>query len=364
MPKITRRDFLKLGAVATLGVPPILASFAGAGGGEEAAMEQTARVAAIRGSDLYTMTREALEAVGGIRSIVHEGETVFIKPNMVTLPWAQYNNPFTAGECTKPEILIACAEECLKAGAREVIIGDGSQKPRFDWSLATTLDNSTNLVRAAAYLSSKYAGKVTLACLEIATPEWIEFPTNISLGKVAVSSLVTRADRVISIPVAKTHRWAQLTLSLKNFVGITPLKRYGWRNAGNYSRNHLHRNDYTPEAIGQLYFDLSHAANPDLTIIDFSIGVESDGPTLSQGGDALNVKDRLGSWLLLASTDLAAADATAARVMNHDEEYVNRILTMAHKQGLGVINERSIDIVGDRLDALRMKWEPATLALG
>ena len=366
MDEITRRDFMKLGAgaVVTLGMTPILVNGAGAGGGKSGALNQTASVAAIRGNDLYAMTREVLEAVGGIQGVVHEGETVFIKPNMVTLPWAGYRNPFTAGECTKPEILIACAEECLKAGAAEVIIGDGSQMPRFDWSLAKTLDNSTDLVRAAAHLSSQYAGKVTLACLEIATPKWVEVPTGISLGKVAISSLVTRADRVISIPVAKTHKWAQLTLSLKNFVGITPLKRYGWKNKPGYNRVLLHKNDYTPEAMGQLYIDLSKAAKPDLSIIDFSICMEGDGPTASAGGESINVKNRLGSWLLLASTDPAAADATAARVMNHDDSYVSRILTMASQQGLGVINKKSIEIMGDRLDNLRIDWKPANLVFG
>ena len=65
-----------------------------------AAPQLTARVAAIRGNDLDTMTREALEAVGGIQKIVNEGETVFIKPNMVTLPWAHLGrDPFVLGEC-------------------------------------------------------------------------------------------------------------------------------------------------------------------------------------------------------------------------------------------------------------------------
>jgi hypothetical protein len=44
---------------------------------------------------------------GGIHTVVHEGETVFVKPNFVTIPWAQYNKCFHAGECTKPEIIIA-----------------------------------------------------------------------------------------------------------------------------------------------------------------------------------------------------------------------------------------------------------------
>ena len=92
------------------------------------------------------MTRDVLASLGGIQTVVRSGESVFIKPNMVTLPWASpFYDPFRLGECTKPEILVALAEECLRVGASEITIGDGSQMPRFDWSLATTLDRSTHL---------------------------------------------------------------------------------------------------------------------------------------------------------------------------------------------------------------------------
>jgi uncharacterized protein (DUF362 family) len=366
MHRLTRRDFLRLGAGAAvaLGVPQILAGC----GGEEAAPQATptpgptARVAAIRGEDLNAMTREALEAMGGAQKIVNEGETVFIKPNMVMLPFVPFiGNRFLAGECTKPEIVIAVAEECLRAGAAEVIVGDGAQMPTFDWELATTLDGSTNLAAEAEHLGSKYGRKVTLACLDTGSPEWVEVPTSTYLDKVAISSLVARADRVISIPVIKTHQWAQLTLSLKNFVGVTPLERYGWKGADTmWSRVLLDHS--SPEAIAQLYLDIVTAVKPDLAIIDASIGVEGDGPSATEGnGLTVDMRERLGSWLLLASTDLVAADATAARIMSHDVADVKQIV-MGYEMGLGEMREDSIEIIGERLDNLRVEWAPAELA--
>jgi uncharacterized protein (DUF362 family) len=316
-------------------------------------------VAAVRGHDLDQMTRDAIESVGGMDAVVHEGETVFVKPNMVTLPWAsRAYNPFQLGECTKPEILIAVVDECLRAGAREVTVGDGSQMPRFDWAGATTLDGARNLVDELAGLSARYGRPVRLACLDTDTPEWIEVPTGISLGTVAVSSLVTRADRVISVPVAKTHRWAYLTLSLKNFIGITPLERYGW-GGSETTRVRLHSNDSSPRGFGRLFVDLAHAASPDLAIIDFSIGMEGNGPSSSTGGTPVDVSARLGSWLVLASTDPTAADATAARVMGLEEPFASEILTMAQDAGLGQICESGIELVGARLQDLRIDWRPA-----
>lgn len=363
MHHLSRRGFLRLTAAAAVaaGAPQILAACRGEDKASRlpSTREAMARVAAVRGQDLYAMTRDALDALGGAAKIVNEGETVFIKPSMVTLPFAATYNPFLRGECTKPEIVVAVAEECLKAGASEVIVGDGSQMPSYDWSRATTLDGSTNLAAEAARLRSTYGRKVTLACLDTDSPDWVEVPTSTYLRNVAISSLVARADRVISIPVLKTHSVAQLTLSLKNFIGVTPLERYGWKGAeSKYSRVFLdHR---SPDAIAQLYLDIVGAVKPDLAIIDASIGMEANGPTAGVGGLTVDMKDRLGSWLLLASTDLVAADATAARITGHDAAQVRQVV-MGYEMGLGQMSEASIDVTGERLDDLRVRWRPATL---
>jgi uncharacterized protein (DUF362 family) len=303
--------------------------------------------------------------MGGAQKFVNQGETVFIKPNMVTLPFAGFYNPFLAGECTKPEILVAIAEECLRAGATEVIIGDGSHMPVLKWELATTLDGSTNLVAEAERLNSRYKGKVTLASLESDSPEWVEIPSRTYLGKIAISSLVAQADRVISIPVLKTHSWAQLTLSLKNFVGVTSLDRYAmWVSTGDgegyWDRGKVFDHS-SPEAIAGIYLDIVDGLRPDLAIIDASIGIEGDGPSVGEtAGRTVDMRDRLGSWLLLASTDLVAADATAARVVSHDVADVKQ-LGMAYAMGLGEIREEAIEVVGAKLDDLRVEWLPATL---
>ncbi len=360
MQKINRREFLKAsGSTAVaLKTPWLFTSFKKESV-KKPSKETNAQVAAIRGDNLDSMTRDAIDALGGIQTVVNKGETVFIKPNFVSFPWAQYSNCFRIGECTKPEIIIAVTEECLKAGAAEVIIGEGSHLPTFEWQYAITLDGSTNLVKEAERFSSLYDGKVTLACLETDSPGWVEVPSNTSLNKIAISSLVANADKVISIPVAKTHSWAQLTLALKNFIGITPLSRYAqlidntWWNRGTFDHS-------SPQAIGQIYLDIVKNIKPDLSIIDFSIGIEGDGPTTNLGGTTLNMKERLGSWAIIASTDIMAADATAARIMSHDTNKVKH-LAMGFDMDLGEIREESIEILGEKLDNLSVTWKSARL---
>jgi len=359
MQKTKRRDFLKAGIGTAVGMAspwPFAACRAIA---QEHPAKTNAKVAAIRGDNLDSMTRDAIDALGGIRTVVDKGETVFIKPNFVSFPWAKHNKCFHAGECTKPEIIIAVAEECLKAGASEVVIGEGSHLPKFDWQHAVTLDANTNLVKEAKRLGSKYDGKIALACLETDSPGWVEVPSKTPLNKIAVSSLVAKADKVISIPVAKTHSWAQLTLALKNFIGITPLSRYAqlidntWWNRGTFDHS-------SPQAIAQVYLDIVKAVKPDLSVIDFSIGLESDGPSIGQGGTTVDMKKRLGSWAIIASRDIMAADATAARIMSHDAKKVKQ-LTMGFDIGLGEIREQRIEVSGEKLDNLRVEWKPARM---
>lgn len=322
--------------------------------------DPVSRVSAARGHGLAEVTRGALERLGGIGEVVGQDETVFIKPNMVTLPWASTGDPFGGGECTKPEIVAAVAEECLRAGAGEVIIGDGSQMPSFDWNLAATLDGSTNLVEEARRLRLAYGKPVSVVCLETDSPGWSEVPSpRTALRTIAVSSFLTEADRVISIPVAKTHSWAQLTLSLKNFVGVTSIERYGtwtgssWDRGGGLDHS-------SPEAIAGIYLDVVRGVGPDLAVVDFSIGMEGDGPTFGSGGRTVDVRSRLGSWLVLASTDLVAADATAARVMSHDVASQEQLI-LAYEMGIGEPRDDAIELLGESLEALRMSWRAARL---
>jgi uncharacterized protein (DUF362 family) len=365
MKKISRRDFLRIsaGSAIAAGIPLIIPGCKESGTSyvPPDPPQINAQVVAVKGNDLYEMTRNLLAELGGIDTIVQEGETVFIKPNMVTLPWAPGTNCFLQGECTKVEILVTVAEECLKAGATEVIIGDGSQMYTFDWGAAITLDGSTNLVDEAARLSAAYPGNVSLRCLETQSPGWVEIPSRTSMGSILISNYLTEADRVISIPVAKTHVWAQLTLALKNFVGVTSMERYAVKlPAGHWERS-AGLDHSSPQAIAQIYLDVVDAVRPDLTIIDFSIGVEGDGPTTGVTmGRPVNMKTRLGSWLLLGSTDIIAADATAARVMSHNAYLINQ-LSMGYEMGLGEIYEASIELKGESLSDLQVPWQAAVL---
>jgi len=364
--RLSRRELLKLGALAGAGVAcGGIGALGGCAGPWPALPTELSAspspalgrvtVAAGRGRDLGLITRQALAALGGMEAIVSPGQTVFIKPNFLTAGLGR-PEPTLTGEITKVEVVVAVAEECLRAGAAEVIIGDGAQVRQFDWEELRTLDGSTHLAAEADRLNADYDGQVALACLNADSPEWDVLPAPRSrLEQIYVSSLAVRADRIISIPVLKTHRHAQLSLSLKNFMGVTPIARYGGGSEAR-GRSALHRAVGGPESC---FLDIVEALRPDLAVIDGSIGCEGYGPWVRPGeGRTVDLRERLGDWLVLASTDLVAADATAARILGYEPARVRHI-RLAHEAGLGQAAAEQIALVGPALDELRVEWQPA-----
>ena len=317
--------------------------------------DHPATVAVARGTELTAMTHDLLTRLGGIATVVRPGETVFIKPNLLAVGLGR-ENPIATGECTKPEIVTAVADACLQAGAAEVIIGDGAQVVRFSWEEVVTLDGTSHLAAEVARLNTQYDNRVRLACLNDDSPDWDAVPTpRTEHGELLVSSLVARADRLISIPVLKTHRHAGLSLSLKNLIGTTPLAGYGGVGETHW-RVDLHTG---AGRIDGCILDVAAALQPDLVIIDASIGVERNGPWVYAGeGVTVDLRQRAGQWLLLGSTDAVAADVTAARIIGHDPRTIDH-LRRAVDEGLGQGQASLITLLGAAtLDELRVEWEP------
>lgn len=361
MGRLTRRGFLRHAGEASIAIGtsrlltgctaalPII---------PETPTAEGARVAIVRGSDLAAMARDALDAFGGAGAFVNTGETVFIKPNFGAVGIVKYN-PITKGDAVKPEIVIAVAEECLKAGASMVTIGEAGQVASWDWATVPTLDGTTTVAAEVERLRQVYGDRIRLACLNAETPEWDRVPSRTLLGEIEVSSLATRADRVISLPVIKTHRWTLMTGAMKNLFGLTSVNRYSAPLVSNM-RAKLHG-----AGLHQVIVDIASQIRPDFSIMDFSIGCEGNGPHVLPGwwGTSVDMRDRLGSWMLLASPDPVALDATSARVIGLEPEDIQHVVR-AYSQGLGQMLEDKIELTGATLDELRMPWQAPNLTEG
>jgi uncharacterized protein (DUF362 family) len=395
MSRLTRRRFMKLGAgaCATLCSPMLL------GCGDESNTDSDnsgsytpddddsnsvggfsgqADVHAILGdelSELYVMAKQAADVLG-INGKNLLGSTVFIKPNFVSLGLGDRGFLGETGECTKAEIVAGIAECCLEAGAGKVIIGDGAQGLEWAWDIVNFLPGNmihgaVNLASAVQFLKDKYGdGKIELQCLNL-VDQWERVPSCSDDPDMADGLMVARpfyeADHVISLPVIKSHMWANFTGSMKNLVGITPITHLGTgfvRHKVHNAYAHVTCEGVSDVGIAGAFVDMLRwrveQGKQDFAILDCSIGVEGSGPHTPpvNKGITIDIKQRsnLGKYFLLAGTDWVAIDTVMANLIQVQQLSKIKQLVLAEKLGLG--RTKNIRIRGANLEDLRIpNWE-------
>ena len=292
-----------------------------------------------------------------MNSVVKKGDKVFIKPNYIT-GGLDGHDPVAAGEIAHPEVVASVAEECIKAGAREVVIGEWVERPVKINFGGREGKEGAQIKRLIDALNKKYGEKIFLINLMEHTAYFRYFPSRTKLRFIAIPNIVAEADVVISIPSLKTHhKPSPVSLGMKNFMGIMPSVLYG------EPRYKLHE-----AGVHQVIVDISRAIKPDLVVISGGFGMEGRGASLFLGGKPVDISKRIGGALVIAGRDPVATDATATRVITKDWNpepadanlgvpwYIHH-LRMAYEQGLGTLDSSKILIVGEQLDSVRMKWE-------
>ena len=387
MDDLTRRQFLKLGAGTCLavGTSTIQGCSGEADNKGRRANSQGARVHVLPGDNLaalYRMGGHAAQALGINAGRKLSGTRVFIKPNlfyMGSIPLIPFRPE--SGEFTKAEVIIGVAEQCLMAGADKVTIGDAAQGMDWNWKgigffPGNTIFGTTNIHDAVESLRAAFPNQeIELSCLN-SVNQWVSIPSSsdddVMQDGLKVARSFCEADHVISVPVIKNHFQADLSCSMKNFVGaVTSMPPFGTT----VVRDKLHMAYANAESAGfekvgiaGCFMDIckwrKEAGKEDFVVVDCSIGVEATGPIAAQGlGKTIDLKERcpLGKYFLLASKDLVAADAIAARLTNRVVNNVKHLL-MAEELNLGAID--NVTLSGATLEQIRVDdWEPLSFKL-
>lgn len=241
------------------------------------------------------ITRAAVSALGGMERFVSRGDVVIVKPN---IGWDR--TPELAA-CTNPEVVKSIVEMVLQANAKEVIV----------------MDNTTNQAKRC-YARSGIADAAKEAGAKV------PFTNPYRLKKMAVGGEwlkeweiftdFVEADKIINVPIAKTHSLSRLTLGMKNWLGAV---------GGNRSQLH--------QRIDQAMVDLAAFFKPRLTVLDAYRILVRNGP---QGGRLSDVEIRK---TVVAGIDPVAVDGMGATFFDippTDLPY----LQLASQRGLGEIN--------------------------
>mgnify|MGYP001252824082 CR=1 FL=1 len=247
------------------------------------------------------------------------GKSVLLKPNFVGLD-------STGAMNTSPAVAGAAREAFLRLGANRVIVAEGP-----------ALERDTEAILESMRLRD-YIGSLDRNFTDLNTDHvcQVELRTRASnLRRLYLPQSVLGADFVVSMPKLKTHRWAGVTLSLKNLFGIVPGSCYGW------PKNILHWAQI-PRAI----LDIASTVRPDFAIVDGIVGMEGEGPL-----DGTPKK----TGLLVIGDDPVAVDATCARIMGIRPERIGYLKAAGCL--LGHLREENIRQLGERIANAKSPFE-------
>jgi uncharacterized protein (DUF362 family) len=236
-----------------------------------------------------------------MRKFIARGDVVVVKPN---IGWDRM--PIHAAN-TNPEVVGAVVRLAYEAGAKKVVVADGScndpnrcfQRSGI-WRAAYELGAEVVLPQEHRFRTMRLKGDVL--------DEWPIFTTLVD------------ADKVINVPIAKHHNLAKYTAAMKNWYGVL-----GGR------RNRLHQNIDTSIA------DLATFMRPSLVIVDAWRVLVRNGP---QGG---NIDDARDMHTVIASVDQVAADAYGCTLIGQKAENL-AYLAMGEKRGLGTTRWESLRV--------------------
>lgn len=243
-----------------------------------------------------------------------KGKSVLLKPNLVEPSrQAPHIN-------THPAVVRAAAEVFRRWDAREVFVAEGQGHCRD----------------AHFVLDESGLGRI----LQEDRLEFVDlnhddvFVARNRLGMTRLPRLylpktLQRADLIVSLPKMKTHHWAVVTLSMKNFFGVIPGICYGW------PKNVLHH-----RGIGQSILDIVATVRPHLAIVDGIIGMDGDGPIMG---------DPKPAGVLVMGTNLPAVDSTVTRLMGHDPATIDYLAFASGR--LGPIETSHIEQRGATVEA-------------
>lgn len=265
--------------------------------------------------DPYQTLKEALDLCGGLKNL-RKDDKILIKPNLVSWDFDLPYPPF--GVITTSAVIFALVRLLAENGFTRLTIGEGPLM------LPKTMGRATFQKLGYEKLREKYG-------VELVDFNEDKFP-EVDFGefKLSVAKKVLEADRIINVPVLKSHNQCMISLGIKNLKGCLNRKSKMFCHGKD---NHLDRT-----------FPLLAARLPvALTVIDGIFTLEK-GP--SHAGKAFRKN------LIIASTDPLACDVVGAEIMDHRPGEIGHLKFYAQKTG-GSLDLGDIEVAGEDIEKHR-----------
>lgn len=258
---------------------------------------------AVMGGEPEAMFEKAIQAMGGMQAFVKKGQKVVIKPN---IGWDA--SPERAAN-TNPGLVGRIVKHCIDAGAREVYVFDHTCDK---WDKCYI---NSGIEKAA----KDRGAKMIPAHLESYYQE-VSVPGVKLLKTTKVHEIILQSDVFINVPILKHHSSTELSIGIKNLMGIV------------WDRGWWHRN-----GLNRAIADFLAWRKPDLTIVDAYRIMKKNGPR------GVSVADTALTKMLVISRDVVAADAASAKIFGTEPSEVEYI-RLAAADGFGRLDLDKMNI--------------------
>lgn len=305
-----RRSFVRksiiLGAATgtLVGLGKVTPVFAGASSTRKGNFD----LVAVRGENIVAVFERAMSEMGGMGRWVRRGQTVVVKPNIA------FDVPPERAANTNPLLVGAVVRHCLRAGASRVIVFDHTVD---HWERAYANSGIQQAVIDAG-------GQMVPGNFEASYVD-VTIPGGRRLNTAKVHRQIIDADVFINVPVLKHHGGTQVTIAMKNLMGIV------------WDRRFWHRND-----LHQCIADFCLYRVPDLNIVDAFLVMTQNGPR------GVSTADLVRKNSVLISQDAVAVDAASTLLFGKEPDQIGHI-----RLG-GEMNIGTVDLSGLRIQRINM----------
>jgi len=263
----------------------------------------------------------SLAQLGGLESIIKEGDRVLIKLNLLS------SKPPDAAVTTHPAVVRAVVEMGQELGAT-VIVGDSPGG-------GSTASSYKSLLQKTGI--QEVVDETGCECVRF-DEVTVDVSSNKAkiFKKLTLAKVITEADVIIGLPKLKTHSLTYYTGAVKLLYGYIP---------GMFKPEyHLHTARDVNLFAG-LLLDLHDMYTPTISIMDAIVGMEGAGPS---NGNPRKI------GLILASKSCTAIDYVAVTIAGFDPMMVPTV-KIANERGTGPNSLTEITIFGEELEPLIMK---------
>lgn len=333
---MSRRSFLGTALAATHGLKAVpLAGLA-------AEKAPAVSIVRIKNGNIQAAVEQALDLLGGVERLTKGKNRIMLKPNLVAP---------VANATTNRDVVSALAK-IMKKAHKDVSIGEGSAAAEGFNVKGQEIFRTRNrdllsrmqdhVFETLGYAELGKTLRVPLVNLHCGDMVKVRVPNGFVYDELTIHRSLAETDLLCSAPIMKTHGLAQVTLGMKNLVGVFPGTVY----CAVRGCMHDFASKVEPSGTAAPVVDMMRANKMGLVVVDASVAMEGQGPS-----EGTPVK----MDLIIAGANPLATDMVSASVMGFEPEEIPTF-AWANKAGMTPARLDEVEVRGEKLDGVRRKF--------